>query len=252
MFSFTDIPPDNHPSVSNVATSSRKRPHPDNVNGQSQTAGSTGDEDDDVVGEDGENADEDDESSESTSTGAPKLKRRKRPMNLKGTFMEGIPGVNVVSEKEKANQLQDKLLELCRFKSDGFPGLQPVSMDLKNMHLLRTLPYRVSWKADGTRYMMLIMGEGEVYFFDRDNSCFKVDGLRFLHSQDNRRHLTNTVLDGEMVMDKEGSKSIPRFLVYDIVHFEGFNLAKDPFYPNRFCCIRKEIIGEYAFIYKIV
>lgn len=33
----------------------------------------------------------------------------------------------------------------------GFPGSQPVSMDIHNMKLLRTKPYRVTWKADGTR-----------------------------------------------------------------------------------------------------
>lgn len=33
----------------------------------------------------------------------------------------------------------------------GFPGSQPVSMDKKNLQLIRAKPYRVSWKADGTR-----------------------------------------------------------------------------------------------------
>jgi len=33
----------------------------------------------------------------------------------------------------------------------GFPGSQPVSMDIHNIKLLHTKPYRVTWKADGTR-----------------------------------------------------------------------------------------------------
>ena len=33
-----------------------------------------------------------------------------------------------------------------------FPGAQPVSMDVQNIQLLHQKPYRVSWKADGTRY----------------------------------------------------------------------------------------------------
>ena len=33
---------------------------------------------------------------------------------------------------------------------------------------------QVSWKADGTRYMMLLDGEDEVYFIDRDNCVYKV------------------------------------------------------------------------------
>lgn len=55
---------------------------------------------------------------------------------------------------------------------------------------------RVSWKADGMRYMMLIDGEDEVYFFDRDHNIFKVDGVRFVHRKDIRRHLRDTLLDG--------------------------------------------------------
>ena len=35
--------------------------------------------------------------------------------------------------------------------SSGFPGSQPVSMDVQNIKLLHERPYRVSWKADGTR-----------------------------------------------------------------------------------------------------
>ena len=40
--------------------------------------------------------------------------------------------------------------------SGGFPGCQPVSMIQENLCFLKDKPYKVSWKADGTRYMMLI------------------------------------------------------------------------------------------------
>ena len=33
--------------------------------------------------------------------------------------------------------------------------------------------YKVSWKADGTRYMMAILGKDQVYMIDRDNVVFK-------------------------------------------------------------------------------
>ncbi len=38
----------------------------------------------------------------------------------------------------------------------NFPGSQPVSMDVQNIQLLHDKPYRVSWKADGTRYDPLL------------------------------------------------------------------------------------------------
>ena len=80
---------------------------------------------------------------------------------------------------------------------------------------------QVSWKADGTRYMMLIDGKDEVYFVDRDNCVYKVTGLTFLHRKNKDKHIQDTVLDGEMVIDVVSGTSFPRFLIYDIVRYEG-------------------------------
>ena len=101
-----------------------------------------------------------------------------------------------MTDKRKVNSLQQMVQDMCCWSKGGFPGSQPVSMDVNNINLLHTKPYRVSWKADGTRYMMLIKQEGEVYFFDRDNSCFEVLGLRFLNKKDLTKHTKNTLLDG--------------------------------------------------------
>lgn len=47
---------------------------------------------------------------------------------------------------------------LCKFKRNGFPGSQPVSLErsagkdhMGNLHLLKQESYMVSWKADGMR-----------------------------------------------------------------------------------------------------
>ena len=44
--------------------------------------------------------------------------------------------------------------------------------------------------------MMLIQGDGQVYFADRDNSIFEVKGLTFPHVKDTKRILRDTLLDG--------------------------------------------------------
>ena len=41
---------------------------------------------------------------------------------------------------------------------------------------------------------MLINGKDEIYFADRDNCIYKVDGLTFLHRKDPNKHLTETLL----------------------------------------------------------
>lgn len=42
---------------------------------------------------------------------------------------------------------------------------------------------------------MLIQGDGEVYFIDRENSVFEVNGLTFPHLRENRC-LRDTLMDG--------------------------------------------------------
>lgn len=46
-----------------------------------------------------------------------------------------------------------------------------------------------------------------------------------------------------MVIDKVDGESIPRFLVYDIISFEGKDVKSMPFYPTRIQYIQHEIIG---------
>lgn len=155
------------------------------------------------------------------STSTPAKKRRKQFLNLNATFMAGVQGVQLVTDQPRLDELQECVQRLCGWTGRGFPGSQPVSMDLENMQLLQRHPYRVSWKADGTRYMMLVRRRGEVYFFDRDNSCFQVQGVTFPRRKDLNDHLRDTVLDGEMVIDKVDGLTIPRYLVYDVVQFDG-------------------------------
>ncbi|XP_076243664.1 mRNA-capping enzyme-like [Calliopsis andreniformis] len=172
-------------------------------------------------------------------------KKRKREHNNKNpVFMAGVPGVTPILEDRKLSGIQRRVQDICSWESTGFPGSQPVSMDEDNIGLLNEKPYMVSWKADGTRYMMLIQGDGEIYFIDRDNSVFQVNGLTFPHPRDTSRTLRDSLLDGEMVIDKDkDGKEIPRYLVYDVIMYDGRDVSKLPFHPNRYQIIDKEIMG---------
>ncbi|GFY58209.1 mRNA-capping enzyme [Trichonephila inaurata madagascariensis] len=171
----------------------------------------------------------------------PPAKKRKEFHRKNPVFMEGVPGVSTISELAHISRIQRKCQDMCGWKGSGFPGSQPVSMDINNLKFLHSKPYKVSWKADGTRYMMLIDGENEIYFIDRDNSIFKVDGLRFPRRKEPEEHLANTLLDGEMIIDKVDGKDVPRYLAYDIVKFESQDVGQTDF-ERRLLCIAKEII----------
>lgn len=47
--------------------------------------------------------------------------------------------------------------------------------------------------------MMYIQGENEIYFIDRDNSVFEVEGLKFFHRKNLDHHLKDTLLDGVII-----------------------------------------------------
>ena len=126
----------------------------------------------------------------------PQKKRKKEYLKKNPIFMAGVPGVKAILDIQITSGIQQRVQDICRWTRPGFPGSQPVSMNRQNIYLLHEKPYRVSWKADGTRYMMLIMSSGEIYFIDRDNSIFQVEGLTFPHVTDCKRTLKDTLLDG--------------------------------------------------------
>ena len=95
-----------------------------------------------------------------------------------------------------------------------FPGSQPVSLDRRNLELVQARRYLVTWKADGTRYLLLATSWG-CYLLDRSFAVRRTQ-VRFptLHpppaSAASRApahpvgppHVF-TLLDGEMVVDEE-------------------------------------------------
>ncbi|KAJ8356067.1 hypothetical protein SKAU_G00188610 [Synaphobranchus kaupii] len=178
-----------------------------------------------------------------SSSGSLPGKKKKERIKLGAVFLEGVTvkGVTQVTSQPKLGEAQRKCQEFAEWERSGFPGAQPVSMDRRNLRFLEQKAYKVSWKADGTRYMMLINGRNEVYMIDRDNSIFRVDNLEFPFRKDPRVHLSNTLLDGEMIIDKVNGQPVPRYLIYDIIKFNGQPVGQCDF-NIRLLCIEKEII----------
>jgi mRNA-capping enzyme len=186
-----------------------------------------------------------------TTRGQPSrlAKRRRRGTNQAGKLnpvfaMPELVGVEPVLDLAEASIVRTQVGKLCGWQGEGFAGAQPVSMEQRNVRYIVEHPYMVSWKADGTRYLMYIGGRGRVFMLDRDNSVFRVSSLSFPQRKDLDAHLQNTLLDGEFVVDIEPSTGgkIPRYLIYDIVRFEKDDVGKMNFHV-RMQCIAKEIVG---------
>ena len=68
--------------------------------------------------------------------------------------------------------------------------------------------------------MMLIDEENKIYMFDRDNNVFEISQLRFPKDVECTSHLSNTLVDGELVIDIVNGAKLPRYLIYDIVYYD--------------------------------
>ena len=90
-------------------------------------------------------------------------------------------------------------------------------------------PYLVSWKPDGTRYMMLIEDEYKICMFNHDNNVFEISHIHLPKDAECTNHLTNTLVYGELVIDKINGKEVPRYLIYDIITYENENMERKPF-----------------------
>ncbi|XP_022747227.1 mRNA-capping enzyme-like isoform X5 [Durio zibethinus] len=126
-----------------------------------------------------------------------------------------------------------------------FPGSHPVSLNRDNLQLLRQRYYYATWKADGTRYLMLITVDG-CYLIDRTFNFRRVQ-MRFpcrhpIEGIGDRTHHF-TLLDGEMIIDTlpDSQKQERRYLIYDMMALNHVPIIERPFY-ERWKMLEKEVI----------
>ncbi|KAL8262117.1 hypothetical protein R6Q59_026166 [Mikania micrantha] len=114
-----------------------------------------------------------------------------------------------------------------------------------NLQLLRQRYYYATWKADGTRYMMLITWNG-CFLIDR-NFNFRSVQLRFPCGNINEgtagKTHNYTLLDGEMIVDTDPitHKQERRYLIYDLMAINTKSLLDHPF-SNRWKILENEVI----------
>ncbi|KAJ6992975.1 mRNA-capping enzyme [Populus alba x Populus x berolinensis] len=153
---------------------------------------------------------------------------------------------------EIPNDQLDALRQFCyqALKLNGrgnsqFPGSHPVSLSRDNLQLLRQRYYYATWKADGTRYMMLITVDG-CFLIDR-NFKFRRVQMRFPcrytneGSADKMHHFT--LLDGEMIIDTmpDSQKQERRYLIYDMMAVNQVPVIERPFH-ERWKMLEREVI----------
>ncbi|CAN1171937.1 mRNA-capping enzyme [Linum perenne] len=147
---------------------------------------------------------------------------------------------------EQLNILRQECYQMLNLSMSGnpkylkFPGSHPVSLSSENLVLLKQSYYYATWKADGTRYMMLIKRDG-CYLIDRCFNFRRVQ-MRFpCMSGGNVHHFT--LLDGEMVIDTDPNtqKQTRRYLVYDLMAINNLSVVEWLF-SERWKMIERDVI----------
>ena len=167
---------------------------------------------------------------------------------------EFATGVSCVLDDDLSARVRQRARDWIGLNFDKFPGATPVSMSRDNIRLLYE-DFLVSWKADGTRYLMVILGRDQVYCIGTACDVFHIGGLTFPKSADLGDHLTDVLLDGEMVLDIIDGEKVPkykeytltnllsyRFMIFDIIQIGDERVGNNDF-RTRHPLIQKKIIA---------
>ena len=162
--------------------------------------------------------------------------------NLDGTPMRHDDVLGTAVYEGQAREIRNVVCYLCGVDGARFPGSQPVSLARDNMDTISRHEYHVTWKADGTRYMVLLMRDG-TYLIDRKFEIRRVT-MRFpapLKTHGVSVH-NATLLDGEMVVDDIApGRQRRRFLAYDCVALHGERLGERAF-VDRLAAVQRHVV----------
>ena len=150
---------------------------------------------------------------------------------LKGARMQHDDEIGENVDQEEAEAVQIQVVKAIMGPAANelrFPGSQPVSLAASNVHLLSSHRYYVTWKADGTRYMLYI-GILGTYLIDRSFKVRRVQmrwptsDLKSPLKYDPAAPHNGTLMDGEMVVDQDKGtgQQTRRYLAYDIMQLRG-------------------------------
>ncbi|KAL8287061.1 hypothetical protein RQP46_004067 [Phenoliferia psychrophenolica] len=165
---------------------------------------------------------------------------------------ERIPGELITGER--LDQLKSHLAGLCNLPNTRFPGSQPVSFDRESLVLLEREDFWVCEKSDGVRVLVLIVASAEgqeVYLIDRKEDFYQNYGLTFPHQDGPEFNHSNTVLDGEMVIDvdPDSGEHLLRLLAFDLLVCDSENLMAKPL-SSRYGRLKAWVVNPYLSLLK--
>ncbi|TPX65677.1 hypothetical protein SpCBS45565_g05002 [Spizellomyces sp. 'palustris'] len=164
-----------------------------------------------------------------------------------GDVLPGKIGIGV--DPAYSAELRNRIKDLLNWKHDGFPGSQPIALQHNNLQALEREDYFVCEKSDGVRYLMLLMVTQKgpaTFMIDRKNEFHYVDMKFPLPKQvgEVTKYHNQTLLDGELVVDVEGSHRTLTYLVFDLLTSHGERHLHET-YNRRLGFFQRDVLAPY-------
>ncbi|KAL7423126.1 Dcp1p-Dcp2p decapping enzyme complex alpha subunit [Cryptotrichosporon argae] len=161
-----------------------------------------------------------------------------------------IPGERLANETQRGF-LNEHVARLCGLGGSKFPGAQPVSFTTASLDLLASKDFWVCEKSDGVRVLLLVLfngstGNQEVWLIDRKQQYFLLDGIHFTHWARPDDPLTDTIVDGELIIDvdPETGHETLRFYAFDCLVLHGENIMQKGL-VKRYARLRDWVVQPY-------
>ena len=162
-----------------------------------------------------------------------------------------IPGVK--ADGKLLQTLRTEVADLLSRESTKFPGAQPVSFARRHLQELQEQDYYVCEKSDGIRCLMyLTEGDGReiTYLIDRKNDYYYVTNLHFPLPESETSFHTSTIIDGELVNDREPSGATQlKYLVFDCLRLGNTQLMHRTL-DKRLAYYRDKVFNPYYALYE--
>ena len=169
-----------------------------------------------------------------------------------GHEVPDMPGMR--APHDLAQTFRYEVAKLIDRKQTTFPGAQPVSFAARHLLELQQRDYYVCEKSDGIRCLMYMTHEGNgeeiVYLIDRKNDFYHVPGLHFPLPNSMQEFHTNTLVDGELVLDTQvNGERILKYLVFDCLVLDEQRLMHRTL-DKRLAYFREKVYAPYRELFK--
>lgn len=169
-----------------------------------------------------------------------------------GHVVPTMPGLK--APHDLAQTFRYEVASLLDRKQTSFPGAQPVSFAARHLLELQQRDYYVCEKSDGIRCLMYMTsdtnGEEVIYLIDRKNDYYHVPNLHFPLEGSAQDFHTNTIVDGELVIDTQvNGERVMRYLVFDCLVLDEQILMHRTL-DKRLAYFREKVHIPYRELYK--